>query len=132
MIEAGLKKSIILQLAVWHFIEAPKAILFAWRNILIANFQYFSIGFLARTLFSHWRHYRDSYGRGFDAGRYAQTLVGNLISRILGALVRTVTIVIGLTFELFILVIGPIILIIWLFLPFLLIVGFAFSIDLII
>ncbi len=127
MIEASLQKSIVWQSVVWHFFEVPKGIIKAWRNFLVFTFNYFSIGLLLRTFFSHWRKYGESYGRGFDPKKYAQVFMGNMISRVLGAIIRLVTIVIGLIAELFVFLAGLIVLFIWLFLPLLLIFGFTFS-----
>lgn len=117
MIKVQPKRSIILKWLKWHFFEAPLNILRALRNFLLGNLYYFSIPTLIRTLFSHWRRYRESYGKGFDPKRYIQAFVGNSISRILGAIVRISTIIIGAVAELFILIAGIIIFISWILLP---------------
>ena len=125
-------KNIVFQWLVWHYFESPKAILKAFKNFLIFNFNYFSIPLLAKTLFSHWRRYREFYPRGFDIKRYFQVFVGNMISRCLGAFVRIVTILIGLVVELFILMGGVIVFLVWIFLPVLLIFGLYFGLKLLI
>ena len=132
MIEASPKRNIILQWLVWYFGGAPKGILKAFKNFLVFNFNYFSISSLAKTLFSHWRRYIESYGRGFNPKRWASAFVGNMISRCLGAFVRTITILCGLIIELFILIGGIIVLLVWLFLPILLIFSFYFGLKLLI
>ena len=102
MIEAGPKHNLISLWINWHYFEVPKNLIKAFRNFLGFNFNYFSIGLLLRTFFSHWRRYREFYGRGFDPKRYLIVFSGNMISRILGATVRLVVILIGLTGEVFI------------------------------
>jgi len=118
-----LKDDIITLWISWYFFDMPKSIISGWKNFLFFGLNYFSIPLLLRTFFSHWKRYSWSYGRGFDIGRYFNVLVSNLISRILGAIVRTILILVGIVFEIFIFFFGLIILIGWFFLPLLLILG---------
>jgi len=121
------EKNIFLKWLVWHFLEVPRQILINLKNFLRFNINYFSIPLLLQTFFSHWRRYRESYGRGFDPKHYAQVFVGNMISRILGAIVRTATIFIGLFFEIIIFFVGILFFIIWLILPLILLAGIYFG-----
>jgi len=121
MIEASPKRNIILKWLVWHFFEVPKKILQGFWNFLVFNFNYFSISLLLKTLFSHWRRYRDFHGRGFDLKQYAQVFISNAISRVLGFIIRIITIFIGLIAEFFIFLGGIFIFVVWLFLPFIII-----------
>lgn len=116
-----------LQYLSWHYSDQAKLILRAWRNFLRFNLNYFSIPLLLKTLFSHWRKYQWSYGRGFDAGRYLEAFLSNLISRILGATIRVFLIIAGILIEIFIILAGIIIFIGWLILPALLIIGLWFG-----
>ena len=120
-----IKQSILIQWVSWQFFEVPKSILKAWRNFLLFNLHYFSIPLLLKTFFSHWRRYRWSYGRGLDLGRYFSVFFSNLISRILGAVMRTFLIVTGLAVEFLVVLGGIIVLLFWLILPLLLIAGFC-------
>lgn len=129
MIEVSPKRNIFLKFLVWHYYDATKGILLAAKNFLVFNFNFFSIGLLAKTLFSHWRRYRESYGRGFDIKRYFSVFVGNMISRVLGAIVRTVVIVVGLAVEVFIFIGGIIVFLVWIFLPILLLLGLYFGLK---
>ena len=124
-------QNIFIQYLIWHFFDVPKGILKAWRNFLLFNLNYFSIPLLFKTLFSHWRRYRYSYGRRFDLGRYFEAFTFNLISRGLGAVVRVILILIGLLVEFFIILAGAIIFLGWLILPVLLIAGLIFGIKII-
>ena len=129
MIESSPKRNIVLKLLAWHFYDAPKGILLAAKNFLVFNFKFFSIWLLFRTLFSHWRRYKESYGRGFDIKRYFTVFVGNMVSRILGALVRTIVIFIGLFAEFFIFLAAIFVFLTWLFLPILLLLGLYFGLK---
>ena len=120
--------SILPQWIFWHFYEMPKKILKVWNNYLSFNLNYFSILLLLKTLFFPWRKYSYSYGRGFDLRIYFEAFTFNLISRILGAFVRTCLIVVGLLSQVFIIFIGMFILISWLLLPAFLIISLLFGI----
>lgn len=128
MIEASLKQNLFSKWLIWHFFEVPKKILQGFWNFLVFNINYFSIPQLLRTFFSHWRRYRDFYGRGFDLKRYAWVFASNTISRVLGVIIRTITILIALIVEFFIFLGGIFIFIIWLVLPLIVIYFFVFGI----
>jgi len=124
---SGGGQNIFFQYFSWHFIDVPRGILKAWINFLRYNLNYFSVPLLLKTLFSYWRRYRWFYPRGFDIKGYIETFFSNLISRVLGAVVRMVLIIVGLLIEIFIIFGGLIILIAWLLLPILLIGGLYFG-----
>jgi len=120
-------ENVFLQYLFWQFLEMPGNILKAWKNFLKFNLNYFSIPLLLKTLFSPWRRYRMSYGKGFDIGRYFTAFFSNLIFRILGAIMRVFLIIIGLLVEIFLIFAGIIIFFGWIALPALLIVGLIFG-----
>ena len=123
MLEASPKQNIILLELSWLYFDVPRNILKAWRNFLLFNLNYFSIPLLLKTLFSHWRRYGYSYPRGFDIKGYFEVFTSNLISRILGAIMRSVLIIIGILIEIFIVLAGLIVFLGWLALPILAIYG---------
>jgi len=120
-------QNILFQYFSWQFFDVPKKLIKAWKNFLLFNLNYFSIPLLVKTLFAPWRKYKMSYGRGFDAGRYAEAFLSNLIFRILGAIVRIFLIIIGLFVEILIIFGGIIVFFGWLILPALLIWGLIFG-----
>ncbi|HXK32344.1 MAG: hypothetical protein A2Z68_00475 [Candidatus Nealsonbacteria bacterium RBG_13_38_11] len=124
-----IRQNIVIQWLCWHFFDVPKGILKAWRNFLFFNFNYFSVVLLLKTFFSPWRRYSWSYGRGFNIQRYIEVFLSNLLSRALGAIVRSFLIVFGLITEIFIISLGLIVFLGWLILPALLIFGLAFGIK---
>lgn len=121
-------QNIVFQWVTWQFLEMPKNILIAWKNFLKFNLNYFSIPLLLKTFFSPWRKYKVSYGKGFSIGRYLEAFFSNLIFRILGAILRSVFIIIGLLVEAFIIFAGIIVFLGWFVLPVLLVAGLIFGI----
>ena len=117
MIEVCPKRNLFISFLDWHFHEAFLSIVGAWRNFLSFNLRYFSVGELSRTLFSHWHKTSEGYGRGFDLQRFFSVLIGNIMSRVLGAIARSIFIIIGLAVELFILLAGAAVLLFWVLLP---------------
>jgi len=124
--------NVFLQVLVWQFFDVPKLILIAWKNFLLFNLNYFSVPLLLRTYFSHWRRYSYSYEKVFEFWKNIEVFIFNMMSRIIGVILRTFLIIGGLTFELLIFLFGIIILIIWLIAPLALIAGFLFGLWLII
>lgn len=114
----------------WHYLVSTKEILKAWSNILWFLLNYFSIGLLIRTFFSPWRRITWDYGRGFDLGRYLFTFASNLISRILGALMRSFLIFLGIAGELVLLFLGSLFFLFWLALPALIVIAFLYGLFL--
>ena len=117
----GVKQNIFIQRVSWHFFEVPKEILAIWKNFLLFNLNYFSIPLLLRTFFSPWRRYREYQGRGFSIGRYLEVFFANLIFRLLGAIMRSFLIIIGLLAEIFLFFAGLVVFLGWFILPIVLI-----------
>ena len=122
--------NIFFEALVWQFFDVPRAILIGWKNFLLFNLNYFSVPLLLRTYFSHWHRYSYSYEKVFEFWKNIEVFVFNMMSRIIGAILRTFFIIIGATVEAAIIIIGLIILLIWLVLPFILISGLLFGIKL--
>ncbi len=124
-------QDIFLHYFYWHFMEVPKNILSAWKNFLKFGLNYFSIPLLLRTLFSPWHKYLWFYPRGFDPVKYLEVFISNLISRILGAILRIFIIFIGVFAEIFIIFAGIIIFLAWIILPPLLIAALILGVKII-
>jgi len=130
MLEASPKKNIFSKWLKWHFVEVPRRILKVSRNFLVFNFNYFSILTLLKTLFAPWRRSKESYGRGFDFKRYAEAFIGNMISRVLGLIVRVVIIVIGLIIEVFIFLFSIIVFFSWILMTLIILILISIGIQL--
>ena len=127
MEKIAIKQNIFLQWISWQFFDVPRSILKIWRNFLLFNLNFFSIPLLLKSFFSPWKKYKWFYPRGFDIGKYFEVLISNLISRILGAIMRSFLIAIGLLIELFYFVFGFLIFFGWLDLPVFLIIGLYYG-----
>lgn len=115
---------LLLRYFKWHYAHATGEILKAWAAILWFNLNYFSVGLLLESFFSPWRRIVWDYGRGFDVGRYLFIFASNLVSRILGAVMRSFLIVAGVAIELLLVGLGILLLLAWFLLP--LFIGTAF------
>lgn len=112
----------VAQFLLWYFWEAPRNILKAWMNFLKFNIEYFSIPLLLKTFFAPWRRYAWAYPRAFDLMKYLEIAFSNLITRVLGMMMRTALIIVGILVELFIFLAGIVVLVGWVVLPILLLV----------
>jgi hypothetical protein len=121
--------NIILQYLTWQFIDVPRQLLSVWKNFLLFVVNYFSLPLLLKTFFAPWKKYEWSYGQGFDAKRYLEVFSSNLMSRILGAIVRSFIVIAGLIAAIIVILLGLILFIGWLFLPLIVLVGFLFGLK---
>lgn len=120
------RKNIFAVWFFWHFYETPKFLLGVWKNYILFALNYFSLPILLKSLFAPWRKYKWNYPKRFDVGEFFSTLISNGFSRILGALMRIVLIVVGILFQIFVVFAGLIIFLLWILIPFIVIVGFLF------
>lgn len=123
-----MKENIFIQYLQWHFFDSTKRLLTIWNNFLRFNLNYWSLPLLLKTLFSPWRRYQSSYGKGFDIGRFFEVFTFNTISRVMGFLMRAGLIVFGLLTEVVVVSAGLVILFAWLFLPLLILGSFYYGI----
>jgi len=114
---------------IWHFLEFPAKIIKIIFNFLRFGIRYFSIPFLLKTLFSHWHKYSWAYPKGFDLPLYLEAAISNFISRIIGFFLRSILIFVGIFFEIFVLILGGIILIVWYLLPLIIIFLFFYGLG---
>ncbi len=110
---------------VWHYGAAVKEGLIIWKNFIWFTGHFFSIGLLFRTLPQPWRRLKEYYGRGFDPQRYFEALFVNLIMRFVGFFVRSLVIIIGFGAETIIFILGALAIVVWLAMPFFIILCFS-------
>ena len=122
-----MSRNIVIQYLTWHFFDTTKGILGAWQNCLKFNLNYWSVPLLLKTWFSPWRRYKYSYGRGFSFTKYFEVFTFNLTSRIIGAIMRSVLIIMGLLTEVLVCLSGATVFLAWLILPFLVFFGFVYG-----
>ncbi|MBI2029778.1 ATP-dependent Clp protease ATP-binding subunit [Candidatus Gottesmanbacteria bacterium] len=90
----------------WHFAEAPFGIIKLTSNFLVCTEHLFSISILLKTIFAPFRRVTFDQGPGFSFSKYFEVVLSNLISRILGAIIRTVVIAIGIICQLVVILFG--------------------------
>jgi len=105
----------------WHYGKALATTFTFWKNILIFLFNFFSIKSLLGNFFTPWRKLADSYPKKFSLKIYSFTFLVNTIMRIVGIILRSIVIIIGLVCCMIYILILPLTLIIWLVLPFVII-----------
>lgn len=102
----------------WHYIKAPKFIVFLIGNYLFFIGHFFSVKLLLKTLFSPWRKLTAQKEKpGINFGDILNVFAFNAISRVLGLIVRTISLFLSLIFFILVLVLGVFILLAWLFIP---------------
>lgn len=101
----------------WFFWRQPQRLLYAAHSFLLWGWHFFSIGFLSRHLFSAWHRDISGYGRGFDLKRFLEVWGWNMISRVLGAIMRVAVVAFGFLVEAGFLIISVIIVVGWFLLP---------------
>ena len=122
-----MNRNVFIKYLVWHFSDTPQGISRAWQNCLKFNLNYWSVPLLLKTWFSPWRRYKYSYGRGFSFTKYFEVFTFNLTSRIIGAIMRSVLIIMGLLTEVLVCLSGATVFLAWLILPFLVLFGFIYG-----
>lgn len=123
--------SILHHYILWHYSKALGEIFHVWKNLFWFTFNFFSLPQLLRTYFQPWKRMTESRGRTFSFEDLAGFILINLISRILGMLIRTGIILAGLI-ALALLSIGIIFTyIFWLLAPFLLVLSMYYGLVLI-
>ncbi|MDD5396427.1 MAG: hypothetical protein PHW24_00005, partial [Candidatus Moranbacteria bacterium] len=102
----------------WYYNEAVHGTLEIWKNFLFFVWQHFSISQLLRTLFSPWRRDVSSKNwRGLHPLMSLQLFFANIISRILGAIVRVGVVAVGFVCLLFVLLAGMAVNVFWIAFP---------------
>ncbi|MFH1840970.1 MAG: AAA family ATPase, partial [Candidatus Shapirobacteria bacterium] len=102
----------------WHYLAAPKAIIKIIGNYLIFFTHYFSVPLLAKTLLAPWKRQIGQREKlGWDLNDLATVFVTNVISRVIGAIIRLATLLTWLLAEILIFILGSSLLLFWLILP---------------
>ncbi len=102
---------------IWHYTKAFKDIGVLWLNFMWFVLHFFSIPLLLRTLLSPWRRISAGHKKG-DLEDWAQAIAFNLMSRVVGFLIRIVLIIVGLTVLTILFFSIVVFLIFWVSLPF--------------
>lgn len=109
---------IIVSFFIWHYTLGLSYALAGAVEFVKGIFNYFSVSDLLKTLFSPWHSIAERYGRGFALGEYLMVLLGNIVSRVLGAIVRTFVIACGLIATICAVAGAAVFLLFWILMPF--------------
>ncbi len=102
----------------WHFYIAPKFILTLIYNYLLFVGHLFSIKIILKTLFSPWKREIIAVEKpGFNLADAFNTFSFNIISRLIGAAVRIMTLLTSLVFFMFVIIFGLTFFIYWFLIP---------------
>ena len=107
----------------WWYGAGWKARLLRLREQLAESYDYFSIGLLLRTLVSPYKQISAGQVSG-PIGVKWRAFVDRLISRVIGAFVRMLFIIVGVVWMAVQAVFGIVILLAWMFVPFGPLIGF--------
>lgn len=121
----------------WRYIAWHYTLAFAdiWRisgNYLWFVRNFFSLGLLARTLFSPWKRLTERHGRGTGESWFGAVII-NTIMRLVGFLARSFTILVGFAALLATVFAIAVFVLLWLILPavviFLFLAGIGFALK---
>ena len=87
---------------------------------------FFSFKLLLKTFFAPWRKYKWNYPKGINLTEFFNTLISNTFSRILGAMMRIVLVIVGAIFQVFVALAGLVVFVIWFLIPFIIALGIVF------
>lgn len=108
---------IILGYLKWHYGKAVISLSKIWKNFLFFMAEFFSLRLLFHNFFDPWKRMSDNYPKSFNLKKYFYAFLTNLIVRIIGIIMRTLLIIIGLLSLFGLILIYPLAIIIWLILP---------------
>ncbi|MDD3292823.1 MAG: hypothetical protein PHI45_00660 [Candidatus Pacebacteria bacterium] len=111
----------------WQFIDKPKEIIKSIKNVLSFGLYFFSLKQIIVSFFTPWKGIVWENSRGFDLQLYFENFIGNIISIVIGMILRTFLIIICLIFEVVVLTLGILLLILWILMPIIIIYLFIKS-----
>ena len=119
--------NIFIKYLYWQLILTPKKVLLILKNYLSFGFDFFSIKETLRSLFSPWRRYAWDYGRGFDIARYLEVFFSNIITRVIGFIMRLFLIIFFIIYEVIVLALGIILFFASIIYPFLFVLAIIYG-----
>jgi hypothetical protein len=117
---------VMLMFLRWWYGEGWQLQVVRLKERLAVTFDYFSIELLLKTFFAPFRQISAGSVRG-PVGVQLRAFFDRLISRIIGAMIRTFMIIIGVVTIIFVSLLGALRIIAWIFVPVLPIIGIVLT-----
>ncbi len=107
----------------WHYTRGLTELSKNLLNFIVFELHFFSIKELLLTLFSPFQRLKENYGNSIvDFENIASALVVNVIMRVVGFVVRSLILLVGFFAIMGTIFFAPILLILWILLPFVLLI----------
>lgn len=119
ILEQRAEESVAVLFLRWLFVESTIKIFKTWVFFLRFGIEIFSIPLLVRTFWYPWRRYFTGYPKGFNPALMFESFFGNIMSRVIGMILRIFFIFLGIIFDILIFAVGSIVLVLWVTGPFL-------------
>lgn len=114
----------------WHYSRAFSEMFKVWMNLIWFTIHFFSLPQLFRTWISPFKRISERRQGVWDFEEFVGYIVINLLSRTIGALMRTILIALGLVCLGVVIVSGLFVYLIWIFFPFIILGLFLTGITL--
>jgi hypothetical protein len=122
--------SIVHHYFFWHYSRALGEIFSLWKNLMWFVGHFFSLRQLAASWFSPWKRIVERRGEKWNLEDIAGYIIINIVSRIIGTVIRTVIIILGVISFLATIVGGVVVYVFWILAPFILIALLGLGITL--
>lgn len=110
--------SVVNHYMLWHYSLAFKEIFHVWSNFIWFTIHFFSIPQLVKSWLSPWKRIVEERGKKWDLEDFAGYIVIGFFSRLIGFILRSIVITIGLICLTVVIFGGIITYFFWLFAPF--------------
>ena len=103
----------------WHFDTGFRELYEFWTNLIWFGYHFFSMPLLLKTLVRplYRIHEQAPPGTGLNVELFFENVAVNMIARVVGFFLRSFLIIVGVLYQACIIILGPILFIIWFFLP---------------
>jgi hypothetical protein len=108
----------------WHYSKGIVEVFTVFKDFLFFVPRLFSIKTLLKTLFSPFQRLQEEYAGGLQIEKFLESMTVNILMRVIGFILRSVVIVIGILATVATFILEIILFFVWLALP--MILAFAF------
>jgi len=109
--------SIIPYYFLWHYSQGLLDYFKVWKNLVWFLWNFFSIKILVKTFFTPFQRLKETYSGGLDLERFATSILITTLMRLVGMIIRSAIIIFGLISLLIFIIGGLLGIVVWLFLP---------------